>query len=116
VLLQVIRDTHLEKDPEFGGGDSSGISGSLLGLVGVELRPTAEQQKQIQMGALEALNRHINVKKTDRTFIVDIDVWSYEPGQGGDARQRDLEGLSRRIQAVAGRRRAARDHRPFRPA
>src|SRR5438445_8996232 len=23
VLLQVIRDTHLEKDPEFGGGDSS---------------------------------------------------------------------------------------------
>ena len=49
VLLQVIRDTHLEKDPEFGGGDSKGLLGSLLGLVGVELRPTAEQQKQIQM-------------------------------------------------------------------
>src|SRR5882757_10903753 len=55
VLLQVIRDTHLEKDPEFGGGDSSGILGSLLGLFGIEMRSTAEQQKQIQMGALEAL-------------------------------------------------------------
>src|SRR6267142_2823738 len=60
VLLQVIRDTHLEKDPEFGGGDSRGVLGSLLGLFGVEMRPTAEQQKQIQMGALEALNRHVN--------------------------------------------------------
>src|SRR6266540_1514365 len=81
VLLQVIRDTHLEKDPEFGGGDSKGILGSLLGLFGVEMRPTAEQQKQVQMGALETLIRHVNVKKTDRTFIVDIDVWSYEPAK-----------------------------------
>src|SRR5438105_11188588 len=37
VLLQVIRDTHLEKDPEFGGGDSRGVMGSLLGLFGVEM-------------------------------------------------------------------------------
>src|SRR4030081_28177 len=35
VLLQVIQDTKLEKDPEFGGGDSKGVLGSLLGLVGV---------------------------------------------------------------------------------
>src|SRR4051812_36713794 len=81
VLLQVIRDTQLEKDPEFGGSDSKGIVGSLLGLFGIDSRPTAEQQKQIQMGALDALNRHINVKKTDRSFIVDIDVWSYEPAK-----------------------------------
>ena len=33
------------------------------------------------MAALEALNRHINVKKTDRTFIVDIDVWSHDPAK-----------------------------------
>src|SRR4029078_7241943 len=81
-LLQAIRDTNLEKDPEFGGGDSSrNILGSLLGLFGIELRPDAEQRKLGQMGALEALNRHVNVKKTDRTFIVDIDVWSYEPAK-----------------------------------
>src|SRR5246500_5593722 len=36
VLLQVLRDTHLENDPEFGGGDSKGALGSLLGLFGIE--------------------------------------------------------------------------------
>src|SRR5712675_2414990 len=81
VLLQAIQNTHLDKDAEFGAGESKGILASLLGLFGIEFRPTAEQQKQAQMGALEALNRHINVKKTDRTFIVDIDVWSFDPAK-----------------------------------
>ena len=54
VLLQVIRETNLEKDPEFGGGDAKGLFGTLLGLFGIELRQTAEQQKLIQMAALEA--------------------------------------------------------------
>src|SRR5712671_132275 len=54
VLLQVIRDTNLEKDPEFGSGDSKGLFATILGLFGIELRPTAEQQQLIQMGALEA--------------------------------------------------------------
>src|SRR3981189_27118 len=81
VLLQVIRDTNLEKDPEFGGGDAQGLFGTLRALFGIEMRQTAEQQKLVQMAALEALIRHINVKKTDRTFIVDIDVWSFEPAK-----------------------------------
>jgi uncharacterized protein involved in exopolysaccharide biosynthesis/Mrp family chromosome partitioning ATPase len=79
VLLQVIRETQLEKDPEFGGGDGKSLFGTLVGLFGIELRPTAEQQKLVQMAALETLLRHINVKKTDKTFIVDIDVWSTDP-------------------------------------
>ena len=80
VLLQVIRDTNLVKDPEFGAGVAGkGLFGSLLGLFGIEPRQTAEQQQQIEMKTLDTLNRHINVKKTDRTFIVDIDVWSYDP-------------------------------------
>ena len=81
VLLQVIRETHLEKDPEFGGGDGKSLFGTLLGLFGIELKPTAEQQKLVQMAALETLLRHINVKKTDKTFIVDIDVWSTDPAK-----------------------------------
>lgn len=80
VLLQVIRDTNLVKDPEFGAGVAGkGLLGSLLGLFGIEPRQTAEQQQQIEMKTLDALNRHINVKKTDRTFIVDVDVWSHDP-------------------------------------
>src|SRR3954471_298651 len=47
VLLQVIHETKLERDPEFGGGDGKSLFGTLLGLFGVDLRPTAEQQKQI---------------------------------------------------------------------
>ncbi len=53
---------------------------SLLGLFGFDAR-TAEDTKLAQMAALEALGRHINVKKTDRTFIVDIDVWSIDPAK-----------------------------------
>jgi uncharacterized protein involved in exopolysaccharide biosynthesis/Mrp family chromosome partitioning ATPase len=79
VLLPVIRDTNLDKDPEF-GGESKGILTSLLGLFGFELR-SASEAKLGQTTALEALNRHINVRKTDRTFIVDIEIWSYEPAK-----------------------------------
>src|SRR5664279_2397101 len=79
VLLHVIQDTHLDKDPEF-GGESKGMMGSLLGLFGIETRSAAEA-KLGPMVALEALNRHINIKKTDRSFIVDIEVWSYDPAK-----------------------------------
>jgi uncharacterized protein involved in exopolysaccharide biosynthesis/Mrp family chromosome partitioning ATPase len=80
VLLQVIQDTSLDKDPEFGGGESRSMMASLLGLFGIELRSAAEA-KNVQTSVLDTLNRHITVKKTDRTFIVDIEVWSYEPAK-----------------------------------
>ena len=35
VLLQVIHDTNLEKDSEFGGGDAKGLFASILGLFGI---------------------------------------------------------------------------------
>ena len=76
VLMQVIQDIHLDKDPEFGAG-SNGLLAKLLGLFGLHL-PTTAATTLDQTTALDALNRHINVKKTDRTFIVDIDVWSYD--------------------------------------
>ena len=107
VLLQVIQDTRLDKDPEFGGGESKGLFATLLGLFGIEARQTAEQQKLAQMGALEALNRHINVKKTDRTFIVDIDVWSYEPAKAAmlaNAISKAYLAESKQSQATAARR------------
>ena len=80
VLLQVIQDTGLDKDPEFGGGNAKGAIASLLGLFGIEMKPAGDA-KLGQMAALETLIRHINVKKTDRTFIVDIEVWSNDPAK-----------------------------------
>jgi uncharacterized protein involved in exopolysaccharide biosynthesis/Mrp family chromosome partitioning ATPase len=79
VLRQVVQDTHLDKDPEFGGGASGPMAG-VLRLFGLELGPSAAPTSS-QTAALDALNRHIIVKKTDRTFIVDIDVWSEDPAK-----------------------------------
>jgi uncharacterized protein involved in exopolysaccharide biosynthesis len=115
VLLQVIKDTHLDRDSEFGGGTSRGLVASLLGLFGIEREPTPEQERQAQMGALDALIRHINVKKTDRTFIVDIDVWSYEPAKAAmlaNAISNAYLAESKQSQAAAAR---ARHQRPVRP-
>jgi polysaccharide biosynthesis transport protein len=105
VLLQVIRDTHLEKDPEF-GGDSRGMMATLLGLFKLETH-SADEVKLGQMAALETLNRHISVKKTDRTFIVDIDVWSYDPAKAAmlaNAISKAYLAESRNSQATAARR------------
>lgn len=83
VLLQVIQQAGLDKDPEFGGGgDSKGLMSSLLGLMGLQPRaPSATETKEVQLAALEALNRHITIRKTEKSFIVDIEVWSTDPAK-----------------------------------
>jgi uncharacterized protein involved in exopolysaccharide biosynthesis len=105
VLLQVIKDTNLDKDPEF-GGESKGIFASLLGLFGIESHSAADVNLG-QMAALDALSRHINVKKPDRTFIVDIDVWSRDPAKAAmlaNALSRAYLAESKKSQATAARR------------
>src|SRR3984893_251863 len=79
VLLRVIQDTDLDKDPEF-GDRSRGVLAPLLGLFGLESRPGSEDEPD-RTAALEFLNRHINVRKTDRSFIVDVEVWSRDPAK-----------------------------------
>ena len=83
VLLQVIRQAGLDKDPEFGGGsDGKSPMASLLGLIGLQPRaPSAAETKEVQLAALEALNRHITIRKTEKSFIVDIEVWSTDPAK-----------------------------------
>ncbi|MGY3355690.1 uncharacterized protein involved in exopolysaccharide biosynthesis [Bradyrhizobium sp. GM0.4] len=83
VLLQVIQQADLDKDPEFGGGaDGKGVMSSLLGLIGLQPHaPSAAEKKEVQLAALEALNRHITIRKTEKSFIVDIEVWSTDPAK-----------------------------------
>lgn len=82
VLLQVIQQAGLDKDPEFGGGDTKSLMSSLLGLIGLQPRaPSAAETKEVQLAALEALNRHITIRKTEKSFIVDIEVWSTDPAK-----------------------------------
>lgn len=106
VLLQVIQDTGLDKDPEFGGGNAKGGLASLLGLFGIEMKPAGEA-KPGQMAALESLIRHVNVRKTDRTFIVDIEVWSNDPAKAAmlaNAISSAYLAESKKSQATAARR------------
>lgn len=79
VLLRVIRENHLESDPEF-GGQSRGALTSLLGLLGSGRRG-ADQTQLEETAALDALNRHVKVRKTERSFVVDVEVWSHEPAK-----------------------------------
>jgi uncharacterized protein involved in exopolysaccharide biosynthesis len=105
VLMQVIQDAHLDKDPEFGGG-SSGLMANVLGLFGLEMRQTGTLVLG-QTAALDALNRHINVKKTDRTFIVDIEVWSNDPAKAAvlaNAISNAYLAEARNSQSIAARR------------
>ncbi len=105
VLLQVIQSTGLDQDPEFGGGSKGGLT-SLFGLFGIGA-PSAEEIKRVQMAALDALNRHVSVKKTDRSFIVDIDVWSREPANAAmiaNALAHAYLAESKNSQATAARR------------
>jgi uncharacterized protein involved in exopolysaccharide biosynthesis/Mrp family chromosome partitioning ATPase len=82
VLLQVIAQAHLDKDPEFGGGDGRSLTGSLLGLIGLSPRPpSSADTKEVQLAALDALNKHITVRKSEKSFIVDVDVWSTDPAK-----------------------------------
>jgi uncharacterized protein involved in exopolysaccharide biosynthesis/Mrp family chromosome partitioning ATPase len=83
VLLRVIEQANLDKDPEFGGGgDARSLMSSLLGLIGLQPRaPSAAEIKDVQLAALDALNRHITIRKTEKSFIVDIEVWSTDPAK-----------------------------------
>lgn len=82
VLLQVIQQTNLDKDPEFGGGDTKTLMTSLLSLIGLQPRaPSAADIKDVQLAALDALNKHITIRKGDKSFIVDIEVWSTDPAK-----------------------------------
>ncbi|MVT50831.1 hypothetical protein GPL17_10040 [Bradyrhizobium yuanmingense] len=82
VLLQVIQQAGLDKDPEFGGGEAGSLMSSLLGLIGLQPRaPSAAEKREVELAALDALNKHIAIRKTEKSFIVDIEVWSTDPAK-----------------------------------
>jgi uncharacterized protein involved in exopolysaccharide biosynthesis/Mrp family chromosome partitioning ATPase len=80
VLLRVIEDTKLDRDPEF-GGETSSLMGTLMNLISFGARSSVDANAGKMAAMLDTLNRHINVRRTDRTYVVDIEVWSTEPAK-----------------------------------
>ncbi len=109
VLLQVIQNTDLESDPEFGGGAGKGIMASILGLFGLESRRAADAAPD-HIVALDALSRHITIRKTERSFVVDVEVWSRDPAKAAmlaNALANTYLAESKNTQATAARRATA---------
>ncbi|MBR0847616.1 hypothetical protein JQ543_07670 [Bradyrhizobium diazoefficiens] len=109
VLLQVIKQAGLENDAEFGGGgDGKSLMSALLGVVGLQLRsPSAAETREVQLAALDALNKHITIRKTEKSFIVDVEVWSTDPAKAAmlaNALTSAYLAESRNSQALAARR------------
>jgi uncharacterized protein involved in exopolysaccharide biosynthesis/Mrp family chromosome partitioning ATPase len=77
VLLPVIQASRLDQDPEFGDADAKGGLFGLVELQGAASEPT----RQGETAALDALGRHITIRKTDRSFVVDVEVWSRDPAK-----------------------------------
>jgi uncharacterized protein involved in exopolysaccharide biosynthesis len=72
VLRRVISSQALDSDPEFVHGPS--LLGALMG--GGDAAPVDKT-----IAALNELNRHIRVKRADRTFVVDVNVTSKSPAK-----------------------------------
>lgn len=107
VLLEVIRQANLDKDPEFGGGTAMSLLSGIFGSG----TPPADQTTARETAALEALNKRIAIRKTDRSFVVDVEVWSRAPAQAAmlaNTLANAYLAESRKSQAAAARR-ATRD-------
>lgn len=72
VLEKVVTDLKLKDDPEFGGKSSLGLLARLFSF-GADPK---DREADEMAAALDLLRRHITVKRTDRTFIVDIEATS----------------------------------------
>src|SRR5712672_785147 len=62
VLLRVIEDTKLERDPEF-GGETTSLIGTVMKFIGFGVRSSVDANAGRMAALLDALNRHINVKR-----------------------------------------------------
>ena len=105
VLRRVIQQTQVDKDPEF-GGPSTGLAASLLGRLGLEPHSTGNA-KQDDTATLDALSKHIKIRKTERSFVVDIDAWSHDPAKAAMLANTLAEAYlaeSKSTQAAAARR------------
>lgn len=74
VLSRVVVDLGLDKDPEFAGGP--GLYASFAASVGLPVSQAADDPEAKATSVLQALASRIAVRRTGRTFIVDVEATS----------------------------------------
>jgi polysaccharide biosynthesis transport protein len=79
VLGRVVAIEHLEQDPEFGGKATSLIRTLEFGILSPLGLKRFATNANPTLTALYELRRHIQVKRTERTYIVDISVTAKSP-------------------------------------
>lgn len=81
VLKRVIEREGLANDPEFAGEGKSGISAAVarlaysLGLSSTS--PSAQEDPALE--ALRTLTKRVGARRAERTFVVDVSVWTKDP-------------------------------------
>lgn len=103
VLEKVVTDLKLKDDPEFGGKSSLGLMARLFSFGSDPKSREADEMA----AALDLLRRHITVKRTDRTFIVDIEATSRDAAKSAMLANAVADAYlveSRESQAAAARR------------
>ena len=107
VLRRVVEAEHLDQDPEFAPPVGIGLRTRILTAIGLgnQAAPAADDPESRAVGTLAA---RVVVKRSERTYVADIEVTSPRPAQGGAPRQRGRQGLSGRSAGSARRGRGPR--------
>jgi succinoglycan biosynthesis transport protein ExoP len=79
VLRRVVESERLAQDDEFGGG-SGGMRGALLQMIGIR-RSSGEENADRTTVATRNLSRAVAVKRSERTYVVEVDVTSRDPAK-----------------------------------
>ena len=78
VLRRVVQHENLGNDPEFAPPLRPGLRTRLFALLGIGAKPQPEDNAT---RAVLALSRAIVVRRSERTYVIDVDVTSHDPAK-----------------------------------
>ena len=82
VLGRVVTAQRLVEDPEFGRGEGGpGLLARLRGLAGQPGAASGDAARAREQLSLAALAEHVDVKRSERTLILDLEVRSVDPAK-----------------------------------
>ncbi len=78
VLKRVVQREGLVDDPDFGGG-GAGLRQRIMAMIGLGSKASADVD--LTSGAVQALARAVVVKRSERTYVIDVEVSARDPAK-----------------------------------